>query len=261
MSSENTIVCVVVGDQGVGKTCLLQAYTRGTFPGDLPAPTICDTYSIDLQVAGREYTLRLWDSAGTDEFGALRSQCYENADVFIVCYSLAKPASANNAVRKWIPEVKCFRPDAPVVLVATQTDLRGCAQSLSRLERSPGTRRSLRRQSKANAYTECSALTGLGVKDVFDEAVLAALLPRIQDVEKDLLRKRVQMSVRSLRRSSRGLGRSLSRQRSRSVTSIREACLRSELGLGLTDRIRAWASKTFTRAKTRVKRRKETIIW
>ena len=38
--------------------------------------------------------------------------------------------------------------------------------------------RSLRRQSKANAYTECSALTGHGVKDVFDEAVLAALLPR-----------------------------------------------------------------------------------
>ena len=38
--------------------------------------------------------------------------------------------------------------------------------------------RSLRRQSDAHAYTECSALTGLGVKDVFDEAVLAALLPR-----------------------------------------------------------------------------------
>jgi len=141
-----------------------------------------------------------------------------------------------------------------------QTDLRGSAQSLSRLERSPGTRRSLRRQSKANAYTECSALTGLGVKDVFDEAVLAALLPRHQEVEKDLLRERVQASVRSLRRSSRGLGQSLSRQHSRSITSIREACLRSELGLGLADRIRAWASKTFTRAK-RVKKRKETIIW
>ena len=38
--------------------------------------------------------------------------------------------------------------------------------------------RSLRRQFEAHAYTECSALTGLGVKDVFDEAVLAALLPR-----------------------------------------------------------------------------------
>ena len=80
----------------------------------------------------------------------------------------------------------------------------------------------MRRQSKANAYTECSALTGLGVKDVFDEAVLAALLPRYfhhhlicllhhnllltivshhhghnraisrhQEVEKDLLRERV----------------------------------------------------------------------
>ena len=40
---------------------------------------------------------------------------------------------------------------------------------------------------------------------------------------------------------------------------LREACLRSELGLGLGDRIRAWASKTFTRA--RKARRKETIIW
>jgi len=258
--SENTIVCGVVGDQGVGKTCLLQTYTRGTFPDALPAPTICDTYSIDLQVAGRKYTLRLWDTAGTEEFGELRSVFYENADVFIVCYSLAKPASANNAVRKWIPEVNCLRPGIPVVLVATQTDLRGCAQSLSRLERSPGTRRSLRRQSKATAYTECSALTGLGVKDVFDEAVLAALIPRHQEVEKDLLRERVRMSVRSLRRSSRGLGQSLSRQRSRSVNSIREACLRSELGLGLGDRIRAWASKTFRRAK-RVKKRRETIIW
>lgn len=257
--SENTIACVVVGDQGVGKTCLLQAYTRGAFPAALPAPTICDTYSIDLQVAGKKYTLRLWDTAGAEEFDRLRSLAYENADVFIVCYNLAKPASASNAVRKWIPEVKHHRPGIPVILVATQTDLRGCAQSLSRLERSPGTRRSLRRQSNASAYTECSALTGVGVKDVFDEAVLAALLPRHQDVEKHLLRQRVQSSVRSLRRSSRGLGRSLNRQRSRSISSIREACLRSELGLGLGDRIRAWAAKTFTRAK-RAKRR-ETIIW
>ena len=206
-----------------------------------------------------------------------------------------------------------------------QTDLRGCAQSLSRLERSPGTRRlffditvflcchlqqsyhsiwymycihlvyqfplasgahtsrcyfghnwpcssrSLRRQSNASAYTECSALTGVGVKDVFDEAVLAALLPRhghdhhhialvskcsiikvFWDIplsfqapgcwktfaaskgqlsNKVSLKKiiffnnqgceQVQSSVRSLRRSSRGLGRSLNRQRSRSISSIR----------------------------------------
>ena len=36
------------------------------------------------------------NNEGTEEFEGLRVMCYERADVFIVCYSLAKPASANN---------------------------------------------------------------------------------------------------------------------------------------------------------------------
>ena len=36
------------------------------------------------------------NNEGTEEFEGLRVVCYERADVFIVCYSLAKPASANN---------------------------------------------------------------------------------------------------------------------------------------------------------------------
>ena len=89
----------------------------------------------------------------------------------------------------------------------------------------------MRRQSNASAYTECSALTGVGVKDVFDEAVLAALLPRHghdhhhialvskcsiikvffgtfpslsrhQDVEKHLLRQRVRFPTKYLSRKS-----------------------------------------------------------
>ena len=146
------------------------------------------------------YHIHHSNNEGTEEFEGLRVMCYERADVFIVCYSLAKPASASNvrllkwirvslwadepfslqALRKWIPEVRRHRPSVPVVLVATQasrchkhherchkssshshqskkhccknvakmlqrsstqTDLRGCPRSLSRLERSPGTRR------------------------------------------------------------------------------------------------------------------------
>ena len=36
------------------------------------------------------------NNEGTEDFEGLRVVCYERADVFIVCYSLAKPASANN---------------------------------------------------------------------------------------------------------------------------------------------------------------------
>ena len=36
------------------------------------------------------------NNEGTEEFEGLRVVCYDRADVFIVCYSLARPASANN---------------------------------------------------------------------------------------------------------------------------------------------------------------------
>ena len=86
------------------------------------------------------YHIHHSNNEGTEEFEGLRVMCYERADVFIVCYSLAKPASASNvrllkwirvslwadepfslqALRKWIPEVRRHRPSVPVVLVATQ---------------------------------------------------------------------------------------------------------------------------------------------
>jgi small GTP-binding protein len=96
MHRRRTIKCVVVGDPGVGKTSLLQAYTQGSFPREPPGPTVFDTYSIDFEVAGEAFTLTLCDTAGQESYQGLRQLSYQNTDVFLVCFSLANSASANN---------------------------------------------------------------------------------------------------------------------------------------------------------------------
>ena len=102
-------------------------------------------------------------------------------DVFVLCFSLTYPPSFENVSEKWVPEIKHFSPKTPFVLVGTQSDLRDDPLTLEKLKQSKQKPvsseqgRKLAKLVKARAYIECSALTQRGVKEVFDQAMVAHL--------------------------------------------------------------------------------------
>jgi len=172
-----SIKCVVVGDGGVGKTCLLSSYTSNRMPTEYIA-TIFDNFQVNVMVDNRPISLALWDTAGQDEWEHLRPLSYPQADVFLLCFSIAYPASMENIRTKWRTEVSNYCPKAPIILVGTKLDLRNDPDTVEKIKVTGNSQGlALAKEIGAVKYVECSAKTSTGIKNVFDEAIRAVLYP------------------------------------------------------------------------------------
>lgn len=184
-----TIKCVVVGDGAVGKTCLLISYTTNKFPNEY-VPTVFDNYAVTVMIGPDPYTLGLFDTAGQEDYDRLRPLSYPQTDVFLVCFSVVSPASFENVREKWVPEIRHHCPTTPFLLVGTQVDLRDDQATIEKLSKNRGKpieiadAQKAAKELRAVMYAECSALTQKGLKDVFDEAICAALDPPTSESKK-----------------------------------------------------------------------------
>ena len=186
------IKLVVVGDAGVGKTSLFITYTTGKFPSEY-VPKVFDGYASDVKIAEETYTLQLFeavDNWGDYQNERLRLLSYPNTTIFLVCFSVGHPPSFENVQDKYVPEIKHYCPEVPFLLVGTQADLRHDRATLDKLAKnkekavSKEAGEMVAKSLKAAKYVECSALTGEGIKNVFDEACMHDIECRKENVKK-----------------------------------------------------------------------------
>lgn len=171
--TEMSLKCVLVGDTAVGKTALLVRFTSETFP-DTYKPTVFENTGVEVYMDGVQISLGLWDTAGNDNFRTIRPRSYQQADVVLICYSVANPNSLANIQNKWIAEVRQNLPKVPVLVVATQTDLREMGPHRgSCITAAEG--KSVAHDIHAKGYLECSSLSNRGVQQVFEYAVRTAV--------------------------------------------------------------------------------------
>jgi len=175
------IKLVAVGDGAVGKTSLLIAYAKGTFP-DTYIPTVFENYTAPIEHNGKKVLLHLWDTAGQEDYDRLRPLSYPGADIVLLCFSLVTEASFESVRDKWHPEVDHYIKNVPTILVGTKVDLReGKLPDPSTGEFHPVSNDQAEKMADeigSEKFMALSAKTGENLKNLFSEAVSIVLAAR-----------------------------------------------------------------------------------
>lgn len=86
---------VVVGSGGVGKSCITIMYIANRFVQDYD-PTLEDSYRKQITVDGIECVLDIIDTAGQDDFMAIRESYYKEGDGFLCVYDITSRTTFND---------------------------------------------------------------------------------------------------------------------------------------------------------------------
>ncbi|CAK1365034.1 hypothetical protein CBER1_04882 [Cercospora berteroae] len=113
----------VLGSGGVGKSCLTMQFVQGVFV-ERYDPTIEDSYRKHIDVDGRHVVLEIMDTAGTEQFTAMRDMYMRLGQGFLLVFSITSASSLRELVelREQIVRTK-NDPSFPIVLVGNKSDL------------------------------------------------------------------------------------------------------------------------------------------
>eukprot|EP01121_Diplochlamys_sp_Union-15-3_P013890 TRINITY_DN4375_c0_g1_i2.p1 TRINITY_DN4375_c0_g1~~TRINITY_DN4375_c0_g1_i2.p1 ORF type:complete len:174 (+),score=44.67 TRINITY_DN4375_c0_g1_i2:50-571(+) len=119
----NEYKIVVIGDGGVGKSSLTVQFVQSQFVEEYD-PTIEDNYRKQVLVDDETVLLDILDTAGQEEYSAMRDQYMKTAQGFLLMYAITN--------RRSFEEIQKFQEDilrikdldkVPLVLVGNKADL------------------------------------------------------------------------------------------------------------------------------------------
>jgi len=164
---------VVLGSGGVGKSALTVQFVQGIFVEKYD-PTIEDSYRKLMEVESQQYMLEVLDTAGTEQFTAMRDLYMKNGQGFVLVYSIIAQSTFNDLpdMKDQILRVKEVSK-VPMVLVGNKCDLND--------ERIITTEQGDEMAKKFEArFLEASAKTKINVENIFIDLVkqISSTLPK-----------------------------------------------------------------------------------
>ena len=112
---------VIIGDSGVGKSCLLLRFADDTFTENFYSTIGVDFRFKCLEIGDRKCKLQIWDTAGQERFKTVTSAYYRGADGIIIVFDQTDKDSYNN-VQNWIEDISRYSTDDPVKIIFANKD-------------------------------------------------------------------------------------------------------------------------------------------
>jgi len=116
---------LLIGDSGVGKSCLLLRFADDTYTESYISTIGVDFKIRTIELDGKTIKLQIWDTAGQERFRTITSSYYRGAHGIIVVYDVTDLESYNN-VKQWLHEIDRYAcENVNKLLVGNKSDLQG----------------------------------------------------------------------------------------------------------------------------------------
>ena len=108
-----TCKVVLLGESGVGKTCIIARVINNTFEENLISTTGASyagkTMTFD-EFGGKSIKFEIWDTAGQEKYRSLTKIFYKDAGAAILVYDITRQDSFDEIKKYWLQQIKEFAP-------------------------------------------------------------------------------------------------------------------------------------------------------
>ena len=129
MENGNTksVKAVLLGESGVGKTCIIARFINNTFENNIMSPTGASYAGKTMafeEFGGQCIKFEIWDTAGQEKYRSLTKIFYKDAAVAILVYDITRKESYEELKNYWYNQLKECSPSNIVIgIAANKCDL------------------------------------------------------------------------------------------------------------------------------------------
>ena len=171
---DSSFKIIVVGDSGVGKSCLTLRATKNHFEESYSPTVGFEFFTFNIRVKDKNIKLQIWDTCGQEAYRSLITSFYRNSSLAIIVYSIDNLMSYNN-IENWLNEIKLqANPQIKTFLIGNKADLDDQRQ----IQKADAEQFST--AHRFDYFIETSAKDGLNAQEVFIRAAKELYMAQLE---------------------------------------------------------------------------------
>ena len=172
-----TTKVVLIGDGGVGKTCIISRFISNEFDKEVESTDGASygTKELELPKLSKKINLDIWDTAGQERYKSLTKFFYKDAQIIIMVYDITKKLTFENIKNQWYKEIQELSGKNFILGIA------GNKSDLYESEEVPEKEAREYAQSINAVYSLTSAQNNTGIKQLFEDVGMQLLAPDFQE--------------------------------------------------------------------------------
>jgi len=114
---------IIIGDTGVGKSCLLLQFTDKRFRADHDLTIGVEFGARLITIDNKQIKLQIWDTAGQESFRSITRSYYRGASGALLVYDISRRDTFNHVTR-WLEEARAnASANLVIMLIGNKCDL------------------------------------------------------------------------------------------------------------------------------------------